>query len=149
VQVGNCNFFDIYGANDSLDIAGIEITSSAGPVIVSNCRMDNFEQQSDVKSVYGILCEADGCTLTNNIITDIDNTGTTPANAFGMSVSGDNCTLSANIISAGSGKGIEIKSGATNAIVQGCISSDNGADSGIDNTNEDNFSDAGTNTFAG
>ena len=66
----------------------------------------------------------------------------------GAEITGDLNTLASMIVADNTTLGIHVESGEYNELVA-CVASDNGADTGIDNTNEDNFLDEGDYTMGG
>ncbi len=146
----NSNMVNVFVTNflndTDADMSAINITGGGNNI--SNCRIENITSDFTARIARGFYITGDDNRFANCYITDIDSDDTA-ANSRGVEITGDNNEMAGFGVTLCSGKGIKIGAGATNTIVNDCVSRDNGADSGIDNTNEDNFSDAGTNTFVG
>lgn len=125
------------------------ITFSGSESELNNCYISNVTGASAaITIIMGLQFSGDRMSATNCTIDDTDNTSDATL-AHGLRVFGDNNSLVGVTVLNGSGKGIVMVAGATNTVINECTAMDNGADTGIDNTNGDNFSDAGTNTFVG
>lgn len=94
-----------------------------GGVVVSNNAVDNIVNADTDGSAYGIRIAADGILLSSNDVRGVKNTATA-AYAWGY----------------------YIDSGATNTIMNHNLAYNNGADTGLANTNLQNFKDEGTGT---
>jgi hypothetical protein len=96
----------------------------------------------------------DNTNINNNIISNIRNNTTQNNYVCGIYVSADRVTISSNRISgvkaaSSTAMGIYITSGATNTMVANNLCINNGSDTGIANTNQHNFYDAGVDTQVG
>ncbi|KKK92807.1 hypothetical protein LCGC14_2699230, partial [marine sediment metagenome] len=145
IVVANCTFRDYLAAGS---LAAILTGVFALGITITNCVIDNISTSNGAKFSYGVSLNSPGITVNNIRVTDVDNTGTA-ANASGIRIVNDNITISNSLAQDGSGKGFEIGAAADNAQINGCVARDNGADTGIDNANGDNYSDAGTGTIVG
>ncbi len=114
---------------------------------VGNFYIDNISVNSSSSEVRGLFLSGDRNSVVNGTINDTDNTNTA-ALATGIHILGDDNKIIGIVVQNGSGKGLVVNGGNDN-IIDDCTARDNGADTGIDNTNGDNFSDAGTGTMVG
>ncbi len=171
-EVTNVTVKNINSSITGSDVNCFLIHTNARRSAITNINIDNCSMASATHAIHGIDIDVIQTMLENIIITDIDNDDTA-ANAVGCYVDGVSNSISNLMVADGTGtgiqvtsdgdfavlsggsisnndtKGIVIDSGAVDVVIDSYVSRDNGADTGIDNTNGDNFSDAGTNTFLG
>ncbi len=146
-QVSNVIVKDII-RSDASSPTGMLVAGT--DVNVANCYITNTTGAHASDIVKGFIVGSEHGSYANIVVDDTDNTNTAAA-AHGVEVAAgvaDNTLVGVGVYN-GSGKGIIVIATAANNALNECVAKDNGADSGIDNTNGDNFSDGGTNTFLG
>ena len=120
--------------------------STSGNARISNISISNITTSGIANIAFGLYLATDDSQVSNVRIDNVDNT-TTADNSYGIYVTSDRNAITGANVADCSGKGVRLTATADSTMFEDCVASDNGADSGIDNTNEDNFSDSGTNTF--
>jgi hypothetical protein len=121
-------------------------------ISITNNRINDLNCLAANTWCIGIaILESDRCLLHENQISNL--ISTTAANGVGIDIwkvsdARKSNTVSLNLITYCSGRGIFLEADIEDTVVVGNVCFDNGADSGINNANEDNFDDDGTDTYA-
>jgi len=153
------NVVDYQGATSTAACYGIYLlhaSTSLGNIIHGNIVQNVRTSDQGI----GILVQNSGnrfdCDVVNNKVSNIIGTAS-GLTSYGINVLGNNVNISSNrvtgcrnVATTSKTVGIKITTASTNCSVANNYAYDNGADTGLANTNSQNFLDGGTNThYAG